>query len=95
MPWPGPVAYQVQSGCLTCAVISTGSSQVTPSSWLAVTQTVRGACPWQIMRSSPSRRFLQNGSQMLPVSRSTTGAGLPQTQSGSVATSCGGPKLLP
>ena len=43
MPWVGPVAYQVQVGSLTLAVISLGSAQVAPSSLLKVTQTVRGA----------------------------------------------------
>ena len=41
MPTPGPVAYQVQSDLFTSLVISTGLAQVTPSSSLFVTQTVR------------------------------------------------------
>ena len=45
MPWPGPVAYQVQSGCITVSVMLTGSLQVSPSSRLCVSQTVRLALP--------------------------------------------------
>src|SRR5262249_11548502 len=41
MPTPGPVAYHVHSGFLTSFVISTGLSQVAPSSVLFVTHTVR------------------------------------------------------
>src|SRR3990172_2639313 len=58
---PGPVAYQPQSGFLTCSVISTGWAQERPSSLLLVIST-----------RSLSR---QNGSQIVPVVRSTTGQG--------------------
>ena len=41
IPMPGPVAYQVHSGFFTSLVISTGLLQVTPSSVLFTTHTVR------------------------------------------------------
>jgi len=78
MPWPGPVAYHVQPGGLTAAVMSTGPAQVAPSSSLRVSHTVRGASPAQIRSSPPSARFWQKGNRMAPLAASTTGAGLPQ-----------------
>src|SRR5581483_3803361 len=41
MPTPGPVAYHVQPGFFTSFVISAGFAQVSPSSSLLVTHTVR------------------------------------------------------
>ena len=84
-PWHGPVAYQLQVGSLTSPVISRGSSQLSPSSRLQVTHTVRGALPSTIRFSGPSAKFLQNSSQTMPVSRSSTGAALPSV-SGPVRT---------
>ena len=95
MPCPGPVAYQDQSGCFTAPVISRGSLQVAPSSSLEVAHTVRGAMPAEISGSSPSIRLRHNSSQMVPVSRSCTGAGLPLTHPSSLATTWISPKLPP
>ena len=69
MPRAG-IVYQVHSGRLTEAVISSGSLQVAPSSLLLVTHTEREwAAPFAtIAVSSPSFRF--RSSQMTPVSRS-------------------------
>ena len=95
MPCPGPVAYHDQSRCFTAPVISRGSLQVAPSSPLEVTHTVSGAMSAEISGSSPSIRLRQNSSQMVPVSRSCTAAGLPLTQPSAVATTWVSPKLLP
>src|SRR5436189_6375443 len=80
MPTPGPVAYQVHFGSLVVAVISIGLAQVTPSSSLLVIQAVREPLlvPSMICDSLSSPRLCVNGSQMVPVARSTTGQGLPQ-----------------
>ena len=79
MPTPGPVAYHVQSGRFTLAVISTGVDHVTPSSSLFIAQTVRlSALVPAMMSFSPSvPRFWVVSSQTVPVFRSTTGHGLP------------------
>ena len=61
MPWTGPVAYHPHVSGFTWLVISEGSAQLWPSSLLWVTNT--------------RLLFQQKGSQMIPVSRSTTGAG--------------------
>ena len=85
-------AVQVQPGHFTCAVISRGSLQVAPSSLLEVIHTSRGASPSRISASpacaasGSSRRLRQKGSQMVPVSRSCTGAGSPLTQPSSDTT---------
>src|SRR5512145_1518367 len=79
MPTPGPVAYHVQSAFLTLALISFGSDHVTPSSLLCITQTVRPPLlvPSRICDSLSSPRFRVVSSQIVPLSRSTTGQGLP------------------
>src|SRR5687768_6487485 len=97
MPTPGPVAYQVQSGRLTLAVISTGVDHVAPSSRLLDAQTVR--VPWlgpdgmSFSRSVP--RFCVVSSQIVPVRRSATGQGLPNVLGPLSATSSSGDHVLP
>src|SRR5262245_44566562 len=74
IPIPGPVAYQVHSGFFTADVISTGFDHVTPSSVLLHTHTVRVpfAVRSMIFDSWSSPRLCVTGSQIVPVSRSTT-----------------------
>ena len=77
---PGPVVYQVQSGCLTLAVMSTGADHVAPSSRLCISHTVRLASlvPAMMSFSRSVPRFCVVSSQMVPVRRSMTGHGLPK-----------------
>ena len=78
MPTPGPVAYQPQPGSLTAGVISTGLLQVAPLSLLLVTSTVRE--PVDVAGHDlfliVDAQIRVSSSQITPVSRSTTGAGI-------------------
>src|SRR5678810_151311 len=97
MPTPGPVANQVQSGCFTCLEISIALSQVKPSSALLEIQTVREPLlvPSTIADSLSSPRLCVSRSQIVPLSRSTTGQGLPQVLAPSSHTICIGCHDLP
>ena len=95
MPCVGPVAYQVHDGSFVVAVICRGAAQVRPSSFECVSHTVRGALPSVINPSGPAARFWQNGSQMVPVFRSTTGQGLPQVMSATVTTTWAALQVCP
>src|SRR5262245_2307900 len=97
MPTPGPVAYQVQPCFYTSFVVSPGFAQVTPSSSLRVTHTVRLAAllPPTIRASVSRPRLCVISSQTVPVFASTTGQGLPQVLSSSSQTTCVRPHVLP
>src|SRR5262245_32797988 len=97
MPTPGPVAYQVQSGCLTSRVMSADLLQVAPSSSLFAIHTVRLPLlvPPTIMDCVSLPRLCVISSKMVPVFRSTTGHGLPQVLAPSFQTSCTLPHVLP
>src|SRR5689334_21508325 len=97
MPTPGPVAYQVQFAFFTPLVMLTGFDQLTPSSVLLVTQTVRPPLllPAMIFASVSSARLCVIRSQMVPVLASTTGQGLPQVFLPSSQTTCVFSQVLP
>src|ERR1043166_7773749 len=97
MPTPGPVAYQVQSFLRTSFEMSIGFVQVVPSSVLLDTQTVRVplALPDVRAASVSPPRFCVMSNQIVPVSRSTTGHGLPQVLPPSCQTTCVSNQVLP
>src|SRR5262245_12348768 len=97
MPTRGPVAYQVQSLCFVSRVISTVSLYVALSSVLLDTQTVREPLlvPSTIAASLSCPRLCVSSNQIVPVSRSTTGHGLPQVLLPSSQTTCILPQVLP
>jgi len=97
MPAPGPVAYQVQLVCLVVAVICVAALQLSPSlsDRSRNTRRVSVLVPAMIMDSLSVPRFQVLKSQMVPVTRSTTGAGLPQVFAPSLQTRMAGPQVAP
>src|SRR5262245_13344513 len=79
MPTPGPVAYHVHPDPLTLVVISTGADQVTPSSVVFMTHTVRlpALVPAMMSFSRSVPAFCVDSNHIVPVARSITGHGFP------------------
>ncbi len=85
-----PIFGHVQSGFFTSRVISIAVDQVTPSSVLFITHTVRldllVPAMMSLSRSSPA--FLVVNNQIVPLARSTPGHGFPTVFGSSSATTC-------
>src|SRR5688572_3820764 len=97
MPIPGPVAYQPHAGSLAVDVMSLGRGHVSPSSVLPEIQTVlvpRAVFAWIAFSESAPRLCVIN-SQIVPVSKSTTGQGLPHVFSPSSQITFCSDQLLP
>ena len=97
MPLTGPVAYHVQSDFFTSFVISRAADQLMPSSVEDMTKTLRVSrlVPSTICGSWSVPRFQVDRRMILPVLRSTTGAGFPQVFPGSCRTTVKADHVLP